>query len=98
MLEIIDTKKRIDYLLSYKTQKRKMIQEKFKTKREFKNKYPSGLYVCASCKSLSQDPYYCRNCGYRADGILKTMNNGYIYEIEETGETAEIFTPLERMK
>lgn len=75
-----------------------MIKEKFKTKREFRNKYPSGLYVCTNCKGLSYDPYYCGICGYRADGILKTMNNGYIYEIEETGEKEEIFTPLERLK
>lgn len=74
-----------------------METETFKTKREFKNKYPSGLFVCANCRQLSYDPYYCGNCGFRADGLVGTIGQGYKYTIEESGETDEIFTPIERV-
>ena len=74
-----------------------MESEIFKTKREFKNKYPSGLFVCANCRQLSHDPYFCRYCGFRADGLVGTIGQGLRYTIEETGVTEEIFTPIERL-
>ena len=48
-------------------------------------------------RMLSYDPYYCGNCGFRADGLVGTIGQGYKYKIEESGETDEIFTPIERV-
>lgn len=75
-----------------------METEIFKNKTEFKIKYPSGLYVCAYCGQMTDSEIVCGYCGFRADGILKTMEKGYKYKIEDTGETSEIFNPTERMK
>lgn len=72
-----------------------MITETFKSKTNFYEKYPSKLYICSFCGTLSQDRYQCSKCGFRADGLFKTMDKGYQYTIEETGETEEIFKPLE---
>ena len=40
-------------------------------------------------------PKFCINCGWRADGLLKTMNNGYKYTILDTKKTDETFKPIE---
>ena len=72
-----------------------MITGTFKTEKEFNEKFPSKLYVCPYCKNLSEDKYSCKKCGYRADGFFKTMDKGFIYTIEETGKTEEIFKPVE---
>lgn len=67
----------------------------FETIREFNNKYPSKFYICSNCGTLTQNKYNCQKCNWRADGLLKTMNNGYKYTILETGLTEEIFKPIE---
>ena len=72
-----------------------MIAETFKTETEFINKYPSKLYVCSFCGTLSKDRYQCHKCGFRADGLFKTMGKGYQYTIQDTGVTEEIFKPVE---
>lgn len=72
-----------------------MIFETFKTEKDLYDKYPSKLYICSYCGTLSDDRYQCTKCGFRSDGLFKTMGKGYTYTIEETGITEEIFKPLE---
>lgn len=47
---------------------------------------------------MTDSEIVCGYCGFRADGILKTMEKGYKYKIEDTGEMAEIFKPIERIE
>lgn len=75
-----------------------MQEERFKSYREFNKKFPSKIYKCSNCGKLTNDKYTCINCGWRADGLLKTWGKGYKYTIEETGTTEEIFTPIELLK
>lgn len=73
--------------------------ERFETQREFNNKFPSKFYVCSNCGKLLQDKYTCCYCGWRADGLFKTMNKGYKFIIEEQSEEIqEIFRPIEMEK
>lgn len=73
--------------------------EKFETQREFNNKFPSKFYVCSNCGKLLQDKYTCCYCGWRADGLFKTMDKGYKFIIEEQSEEIqEIFRPIEMEK
>lgn len=70
--------------------------EVFETEREFNNKYKGGLYVCPMCRKTTPNAKYCIHCGFRADGLFKTLNNGYKYKIKEKGEKIyEIFKPIE---
>ena len=69
--------------------------EKFKTEREFNNKFKSKFYICTNCNKLIQDKYTCSYCGFRADGLFKTMDKGYKYTIESEAITEEIFNPVE---
>ena len=70
--------------------------ETFKTVREFNNKFPSKFYICALCGKMIQDKYLCNYCGFRADGLLKTMGQGYQFVIEEQSDKVqEIFRPIE---
>lgn len=71
-----------------------MKQEKFNTELEFKNKYPSGLYICSNCRTMTTSSVYCPNCNWSANGLFRTMGNGYIYSIAD-GEPIEIFQPIE---
>ena len=76
-----------------------METEEFESEREFRNKYPSGLYICSFCEKLTPFRYFCINCKSRADGLFKTFGKGYQYIIKEFGsEIYEIFTPIERRK
>ena len=75
-----------------------MIEEVFKTKREFNKRFPSKMYICTNCGQLTDDKYTCSKCGWRTDGLLKTQGKGYKYTILETGITEEIFTPIELLK
>ena len=73
--------------------------ERFETQREFNNKFPSKFYVCSNCDKLLQDKYTCCYCGWRADGLFKTMDKGYKFIIEEQSEEIqEIFRPIEMEK
>lgn len=75
-----------------------MIYEEFNSLREFNNKYPSKFYICSNCNQLIDDKYYCRNCGWRADGLLKTWDKGYKYKLLDSGRVEEIFKPMELLK
>lgn len=73
--------------------------ERFETQREFNNKFPSKFYICSNCGKLLQDKYTCCYCGWRADGLFKTMDKGYKFIIEEQSEEIqEIFRPIEMEK
>lgn len=70
--------------------------EIFKTKREYNKKFPSRLFICTNCGALTTSEYLCHSCGWRSDGLLKTMNLGYKYIIKEISDDVhEIFPPLE---
>ena len=72
-----------------------MQEEIFKSYREFNKKFPTKMFKCTNCGTLTTDKYYCVKCGWRADGLLKTWGKGYKYTIEDEGITEEIFTPIE---
>ena len=71
------------------------MQEEFKTIREFNKRFPSKLYICTRCESLTENPYYCRVCGNQSNNFIF---KGYEYKIIETGQTETIFTPIELLK
>ena len=71
-----------------------MKQEHFKSELEYKNKYPSGLYICSNCRTMTTSSTYCQNCNWSANGLFKTMNKGFVYSIGE-GNSVEIFQPIE---
>lgn len=70
-----------------------MQTEHFENEIEFDYKYPSKLYKCCYCNSLTADATRCDNCGWNLamfDGIGKT----YKYKIAD-GPEVEIFRPIE---
>ena len=76
-----------------------MLRQVFKTRREFNNAFPSKIFVCPICEKLTPNPMTCPNCGFRADGLVKTMGMGFLYVIEEEGPyTHEIFRLVEAIK
>lgn len=68
------------------------MMEIFKTQREFNLKFPSKIYVCPNCLTLSDNPYICANCGNQSNNIF--LKN-YKYKIEQKGEVETIFPPIE---
>ena len=72
--------------------------EVFKTYREFFQKYPSRMYLCSCCGYMTNNRFNCPRCGYRADGLLKTMEKGLRYRIESLNREEEIFKPVELEK
>lgn len=75
-----------------------MQTEIFQTKREFNKKFPSKLYICCNCGTLTNDKYICPKCGWLAYGLFQTDNKGYKYTILEENLTEEIFKPIEILK
>ncbi len=71
-----------------------MQKENFKTELEYKNKYPSGLYICSNCRAMTSSATYCQNCGWSVNGLFGTMNKGYIHSIAD-GQPIETFQPIE---
>lgn len=71
--------------------------EIFETRREFNNKFPSKLFLCSKCGTMTPNQFYCTGCGQQANGIFKDTNRTYKYIIaEESEEMNEIFIPIER--
>ena len=56
------------------------------------------MYICCQCGYMTNDRFQCPKCGYRANGLLKTMNKGIKYKIENIGKEEEIFKPVELEK
>lgn len=71
------------------------IKNSFKSIREFYQKFPSGFYICTECGYMNANAYTCSRCGFRADGLFKTMDKGYKYHLEDSDTDYEIFIPLE---
>lgn len=71
--------------------------EEFETQRDFNMKFPSKLYICSRCSMITLNPYNCTNCNNQSNGFLFTENT-YKYTIKETGETEQIFKPIELEK
>lgn len=70
--------------------------EVFETRREFNNRFPSKLFLCSKCKTMTAGPFICKECGHQANGIFKDINDTYKYIIkEESEELIEIFKPIE---
>lgn len=74
-----------------------MQQEEFETQRDFRNKFPSKLYICSRCSSLTTDPIICTSCENQSNNFLYE-DNAYKYTIKETGTTVQIFRPIELEK
>lgn len=72
-----------------------MLVETFNNMREFNCAFPSKLFICSLCGALCDNPYTCDRCGFRADGLFKTMENGFKFRILETSICEEIFKPIE---
>ncbi len=72
-----------------------MLFETFNDIREFNRAFPSKLFVCSLCGALCDNPYNCLRCHFRADGLFKTMGNGFKFRILDTGICEEIFKPIE---
>jgi len=47
---------------------------------------------------MTNNRFNCPRCGYRADGLLKTMEKGLRYRIENLDKEEEIFKPVELEK
>ena len=70
----------------------------FKNEREFYKQFPSGFFICSNCGYMNNSKYRCIRCGYRADGLFKTMGKGFKYKITDTNKIYEIFKPIELEK
>ena len=67
--------------------------EYFENEIECDYKYPSKLYKCCYCNSLTADAFVCDTCGWNLrmfDGAGKS----YKYKIAD-GPEVEIFKPIE---
>ena len=71
--------------------------EIFETQRQFNNKFPSKLYTCSKCGTLTDNPYLCITCKNQSNNFFLTEHT-YKYKILETGITEEIFKPIELQK
>ena len=74
-----------------------MIYEIFETLNEFKKAYPSKIYICSRCGTLTTNPCVCINCDNQSNNFLlqeKVLN----YKILENGEQKSIFIPIELLR
>ena len=74
-----------------------MQTEEFKTEREFNNKFPTKMYICSRCGSLTDNPYQCRECENQSNNFA-LIDESYQYTILENGKTELIFKPIELFK
>ncbi len=74
-----------------------MTREEFETTREFNKKFPSKIYICPSCNSLSTNPYLCTNCSNQSTNFLYIEKN-YKYFLKENNTENIIFRPIELLK
>ena len=72
--------------------------EEFNSRREYINKYPSGIYICSYCKNPTPNPYICPYCGGQANKLIHNEET-YRYLIKgEQKEIQQIFKPVELIK
>lgn len=74
-----------------------MDAEVFQTQREFNNKFPSKIYICSKCGSMTTNPYQCVTCESQSNNFVY-IENTYKYKILETNKEEVIFKPLETME
>lgn len=74
-----------------------MHEEIFETQREFNNKFPTKMYICSRCNSLTDNPYQCRQCENQSNNFIYAENT-YKYTILESDITEQIFKPIELLK
>lgn len=68
-----------------------MNYEYFKTNRDFKKKFPSGIYKCCQCNRITTNPYICIQCGKQANILFGDI---YKFKIGENPPET-IFKPIE---
>lgn len=73
------------------------MQEEFEAIRDFHKKYPGKLYICPRCGHSTPNPIICTSCELQSNSFLY-KDKIYTYTIKETGETAQIFKPIEMEK
>ena len=66
----------------------------FNSYREFNNKFPTKLYICPMCNSLSDNPYQCPFCKCQSNNFL--IDNKFTYKINS--KTNQIFNPIELLR
>lgn len=71
--------------------------EVFETRREFRKKFVSRLYICNYCKLMTPDPNVCVWCGKQANQLFSDGTYKYIIKSEQT-EVQQIFKPIELEK
>ena len=70
-----------------------MQTEYFDNEIEFDYKYPSKLYQCCYCNSLTADAVKCNCCGWNLQ-MFNGVGETYKYKIAD-GPEVEIFRPIE---
>lgn len=71
--------------------------ETFPSRREFRKKFKSDLYICSWCKKMTTNPYICINCGKQSNQLFS--ENTYKYQIMTEHKNAQqIFRPIELEK
>lgn len=74
-----------------------MRYDEFSTIRDFNKNFPSKIFVCPKCKSLSEDPYFCNVCKTQINNFLYSEKT-YGYTISENQKNDKIFMPIELIK
>lgn len=80
----------------------------FETSNDFKNKFPSGKYICPACNGISTSASICDSgkyinsikiCDWKSFGFFGTLGRGYSFIIKDTflkePIVYNIFKPLE---
>ena len=67
----------------------------YETQREFNNKFPSQVYFCPNCKSVTSNKYQCEFCNFQSNNIA---NLNFEYEIKELNLQEKILPPIESLK
>lgn len=65
------------------------MKREFKNRIEFKDEYPSGIYMCFKCGQFTTNPTVCSNCGTQANDLFRG------YRIKVDGTELVIFRPIE---
>lgn len=68
----------------------------FDNLREYNKKFPSGIYICIFCKSLTNNPYFCKNCKQTSNTIFDDLGT-IKYSIGDS-DVRQIFPPIELLQ
>ena len=70
----------------------------FDTIEDFKKSVGHNEYICPSCGRVSNDPYECKECGWKVYGLLGDLGKGIFAYIKEKKKGQTIFKPKEWCK